>query len=164
MIGQVMAAYAKDHNGKFPIGANSIEVFQKLMDENYVTDPSLFYKPQFNSENGPDAATTPSHLSPEKVWWDVTIPVDSTSPDDLPLVFESGFRIRYSPGAGAVRPPSWKSRPNTGIAVCTKGMMATYWKNLDSSSDAQIIPEILPANFNPKGVTYIQLTPGGPLP
>jgi hypothetical protein len=42
-IALAMFQYANDHDGKYPDGNSSTEVFQKLIDGNYVDDPALFY-------------------------------------------------------------------------------------------------------------------------
>ncbi len=42
-IGLCLYRYAQDHNGQYPDGKTSTEVFQQLIDEKYVTDPSIFY-------------------------------------------------------------------------------------------------------------------------
>jgi len=44
-IGRSLDQYATDHNGKYPEGKSSTEIFQKLIDKGYVTDPSIFYCP-----------------------------------------------------------------------------------------------------------------------
>ena len=40
-----MYSYCNDNDQKYPDGKSSTEVFQKLMDGGYVTDPALFYLP-----------------------------------------------------------------------------------------------------------------------
>ena len=42
-LGQVLFAYATDHDGAYPTGKSSTEVFQKLIDESYITDPTMLY-------------------------------------------------------------------------------------------------------------------------
>src|ERR1700722_364866 len=42
-IGQMMFSYATDHGNVYPTGKSSTEVFQKLIDEDYCTDPEIFY-------------------------------------------------------------------------------------------------------------------------
>ena len=42
-IGVAMFSYMSDHNEQYPDGKSSTEVFQKLLDGGYVTDPTIFY-------------------------------------------------------------------------------------------------------------------------
>jgi hypothetical protein len=42
-IGMMMFQYAMDNDGKYPDGNSSTEVFQKLIDKNYCTDPTIFF-------------------------------------------------------------------------------------------------------------------------
>jgi hypothetical protein len=44
-IAVAMFQYSVDHDGKYPDGKSSTEVFQKLIDGNYVSDPAVFYVP-----------------------------------------------------------------------------------------------------------------------
>jgi hypothetical protein len=178
-IGQAMFSYATDNvqNGNaYPDGNSSTEVFQKLIDGGYVTDPTIFYVPL----PGKVKAVAGQKLKPENVCWDVTSGVDSNSSDLVPLVFITGYRMTYAPGGSAVPvikpyPPFW-SEPRTwsqwwndapapepgpsGIAIFYKGNNAVFLKlNLDGS-----LPNVVSPEFKPDGKTYRQLTPDGPLP
>src|ERR1700753_321458 len=42
-IVKAMNAYAADHGGAYPGGGTSTEVFQKLLDGHYVSDPKTFF-------------------------------------------------------------------------------------------------------------------------
>jgi hypothetical protein len=42
-IGLCLFQYAQDHDGHYPEGKTSTEVFQQLIDERYVTDPEIFF-------------------------------------------------------------------------------------------------------------------------
>ncbi len=42
-LGIALYSYANDNQGLYPDGTSSTEVFQKLMDGGYVTDPAIFY-------------------------------------------------------------------------------------------------------------------------
>jgi hypothetical protein len=58
-----MFQYAIDKDGVFPTGKSSTEVFQKLLDGGYVTDPALFCLPlrgKYPAEKG-------AKLKPENV-------------------------------------------------------------------------------------------------
>lgn len=166
-IGTELWQYAQDHAGKYPEGKSSTEIFQKLLDEKYVSDPTLFYYP-LPGKVKPETST----LQPDNVSWDVTCCVDSTSPDNLPVVFLTGCKITYQAGAKAVLlqqpiPRSWSDwwhntpQPIHFVAVCSKSMSATSLRNPDADGS---FPNFIPADFDAKGKTYRQLTPDGELP
>jgi hypothetical protein len=131
-----MFQYANDNNGHYPDGASSTEVFQKLIDGNYLTDPAVL----FVALPGKVRAEEGARLKPENVAYDVTSGVDAQSPDGLPLVFLTGFRVSYLPGASAVSlvrpfpkhynpPNAWFFRslePFDGLAVAYKGNNAWF--------------------------------------
>ena len=94
-IGQCMFSYAEDHNGAYPMGKSSTEVFQKLIDEGYVNDPAIFWSEWLKVPG--KTKPTSNTLKPENVCWDVTVPVGAHSDDSLPLVFLTGYRIDYVP-------------------------------------------------------------------
>ena len=93
-----MYSYAYDNQGNYPDGKSSTEVFQKLLDEGYCTDPTVFFIP-LSGKSEPIAG---QKLKPENVCWDVTSGVDSSAPDGLPIVFTTGFKVTYIPGGTAV--------------------------------------------------------------
>jgi len=111
IISIAMVAYAADHNGNFPDAAEasagqslltlggsgsspgastSTEVFQKLIDGKYVSDPALFYiaMPGKVSPVG-------NQLTAANVCFDVTAGLTSSSPSGVPLVFTTGFSVSY---------------------------------------------------------------------
>jgi hypothetical protein len=100
-------------------------------------------------------------LKPENVSWDTTIPVDSKSPDGLPVVFLTGYKVTYAPGASAA--PLFKSYQDTlsGIAVCYKSNSAQFIKNGKLPDGA--VANFIPPDFDPAGKKFQQLTPEGPL-
>jgi hypothetical protein len=158
VIGLAMFSYANDNNGKYPKGNSSTEVFQKLIDGGYVTDPSLFYAAQFKIPGKTKA--TSNKLKPENVCWDVTTPVDANSNDpDLPVVFSTGYRIEYVQHGNAV--PLSKNA-SSGIFAMRVSMAA--WYIADDGKPDGIVPDFIRAPFDSRGVKYIQLTPDGPLP
>jgi len=151
-VGQVLYSYAQDHNGKYPEGKSSTEVFQKLIDEDYVSDPSIFGFPMAGKKK---AKTT--KLKPENVCWDLTDAVRSEDPDTLPLVISTGYRIDYLHGGIAY--PLANADP-AGIAIFLKGDNVFFL----SSKAGGITLLRPPYLFAPKGRTYRQLTPDGALP
>lgn len=153
-IALALYSYTNDNNQNYPDGNSSTEVFQKLLDEKYVNDPAVFYFPL----SGKTKPIPGQRLKPENVCWDVTSGVDSNSPNKLPVVFMTGYKVTYAPGGTAVA--LVKSGP-LGIAVFYKdnGAMFTTTAHSDGS-----IPNFTPPNFKPDGKTYRQLTPDGPLP
>jgi hypothetical protein len=152
-IGLCLLSYVTDNGGAYPDGKSSTEIFQKLLDGNYVTDPSFFYTPL----PGKTKPVAGQKLKPENVCFDVTAGVDSDAPDGLPLVFTTGYKVTYAPGAAAV--PLAKPYP-PAIIVFYKDNSA---KVLIASPDGSIA-NFVPAGFDPKSKTYRQLTPDGPLP
>jgi hypothetical protein len=182
-IGLSMFAYANDNNGAYPDGNSSTEVFQKLMDGGYVTDPTLFYL----AMPGKIKPVPGQKLKPENVSWDVTGGADMSSPDELPLVFMTGYKISYTPGSAAVPlvkpyPPfgleepyqnwfDWLLRRPTihwsafgGIAVHYKSNTAKFMIFGPTANPNGTIPNFISPDFKPDGKTYRQLTPDGPLP
>jgi hypothetical protein len=93
----------------------------------------------------------------------VTAPLDSSSSDNLPLVFCTGYRIEYKQAGRAIPLPG-KSRPpfaEDGTAVCYKGLIAMFIKH-DVEADGTISNFISP-DANLDTTHYVQLTPDGPL-
>ena len=169
-IGLCLNQYSLDHNGHYPEGKTSTEIFQQLVDEHYVTDPRIFY---FNygwirvlGKVPPES----NHLNAENVSFDVTCCVDSSSSDKLPLVFLTGYKVTYQPGSSAkpcspfaVPPPrTWREWFN-GTPYSSQKFIAVSYKDDSARSiragDDGSIPNFIPADFDPKGKTYRQLTP-----
>jgi hypothetical protein len=182
-IGIAMAQYANDHGGNYPDGKSSTEVFQKLLDGNYVTDPGIFYVPY----TGKVKAGLGEPLKPENVSWDVTEGVDSLSSDEIPIVFLTGYRVTYAAGGPAVSlvkpypdfgdPPRtwiqwWRGEPKPmqrsipGIAVTYKGGESAYKMFMFESTPAPegTMTDFVSSKFDPKGRIYHQLTPTESLP
>ena len=159
-IGQLLFSYSVDHDGHYPEGKTSTEVFQKLLDGKYADDPVIFYiampgkiPPQGN------------RLKAENVGWDLPYPIDPSVPDNLPVVFMTGYKITYQAGAKAIlvdqSPRTWEQWWNGPdirkmfLAAFVKGNNA-WIKRPDKDGS---IPNFIPADFDPKGKTYRQLTP-----
>jgi hypothetical protein len=160
VIGIAMFSYANDHEGSYPAGQSSTEVFQKLIDGKYVTDSTIFYQALLKVPGKTKA--TSNVLKSENVCWDVTVPLDAGSSDLMPVVFSTGYRINYAPGGSAV-PLSLSSEDKlSGIAVCYHGNNSAWLKN-DGQPDGMVTNFISQA-FDPAGKKYQQLTPDGPLP
>jgi len=158
MIGIALFSYAQDHNGMYPTGKSSTEIFQKLIDEKYLSDSTLFCT-QAKLLPGKTEATS-DRLKPENVCWDLTIPMDDKSSDFLPVVFLTGYRVNYMQGGKAV-PLFSSSEPGPpGIAVCYHGGSAAWLKN--DGHPVGIIANFISPNFVPDGKKYQQLTPDGP--
>lgn len=173
-MGLSFFAYACDHGGKYPEGKTSTEVFQKLLDGGYLGTENgkeydylkILYYPMPGKVK---AAPGTKILKPENVCWDITCCMDEHSPDSLPIVFLTGYKITYRAGASATplpHPPrSWsdwwqgKDYPK---------FIAVNYKNNDSQkinlAPNGTVPNFIPADFNPMGKTYHQLTPDGELP
>jgi hypothetical protein len=177
-IGRAMISYANDNSGEFPNGKSSTEVFQKLMDGGYVTDPTLFYIPL----RGKTKPVAGQELKPENICWDVTCPVDKGDSNQLPLVFMTGYKVSYLPGGTAtpllagiphftIEYRDWREwvnapSPRVGIAVYYKDETIDQsphdcFRAYDFSS--RTVPDFVPSGFAPKGKAFRQLTPEGPV-
>src|ERR1022692_1566754 len=77
-IADCLHKYSLDHQGHYPEGKTSTEVFQHLIDEKYMTYPEYLWAYVPFSGKIPAEGT---HLKPENVGWDVTCCVDSSAPD-----------------------------------------------------------------------------------
>ena len=179
-IGLSLNQYAIDHNGHYPEGKSSTEVFQHLLDEKYVDDPSVFYAQWVHMPG--KVWPQSNQLKPENVCWDVTRCVDSSGPDGLPLVFLSGYRITYQSGSRAmpllifppVPPrayPKWwdwvYGAPDTKPfnAFCYLTNISTEPTKISAraveADEDGSIPNFIPLDFDSKGKLYQQLTPDG---
>ena len=181
-IGLCMFQYSVDHDGKYPDGKSSTEVFQKLIDAKYLIDPAILFLPFPGKAKGAEGHP----LKPENVCWDVTGSIDQSDPDQLPMVFMTGYKVAYVPGGSAIPLlkfyPLFRSEPRTwlqwwhgeplktsyseplGIPVCYKGNNAKFCRLTPSANSDGAVLNFVPASFDPKGKTYRQLTPDGPLP
>jgi hypothetical protein len=159
-IGLAMFSYANDNDQKYPTGKSSTEVFQKLIDGGYITDPSILYTADLHVP-GKSAASS-NHLKPENVCWDITIPVDAVQSDGaLPLVFSTGYRIEYVPNGRATPLPK---KGSEFLAVFYVNNSVNGLPDDSSSETNGIVPNVITRTFDAKGVKYVQLTPDGPLP
>ena len=172
-IGELMTQYALD-NGQYPDGASSTEVMQKLIDGGYITDLAVLYIPM-EGKVAPERGQ--KKLKPENLSFDLTAGADSKDSPSLPLLYITGYRMAFTPGA-VVRPSSgkfpnfgngyhflffpWDDLPDhlhmPGIAVYYNGHN-TVWCEPQGDS----IPNIVPLGFDAHGKTYRQLTPDGVL-
>jgi len=152
-IGLALFSYANDNNQTYPDGKSSTEVFQKLLDGGYITDPTIFFLPLPGKTKAAGGK-----LKPENVGFDVTGGADSSSPDGLPLVFMTGYKVTYAAGGAAV-PLATPYPP--GIAACYKSNNSKFMRGAGADGS---IPNFVPANFDAGGRTYRQLTPDGSTP
>jgi hypothetical protein len=165
-ISVALFSCSQDNDGKYPEGKSSTEIFQKLLDDKYVSDASIFYYPMPGKIKAAQDAKT---LKPENVGFDVTCCVDDQSPDLLPVVFLTTYKVTYQPGANAVplqvAPRSWgdwwnaRRYPRPFLVVAGKNQSSTF---MEASPDGTIL-HFIPADFDFKGRAYRQLTPDGEL-
>lgn len=165
-----MFQYANDHDGKYPDGNSSTEIFQKLIADGYISDLDIFYIPLA----GKTKPVPGQKLKPENICWDVTSGLDFNSPDELPVVFLTGYRVNYVPGGSAiplVKPYprfGWVDSNQTwfdwllgrqtihydssgGIAVTYKSNSAKFMKlNTTANTDGSV-PDFIPPDFKPDG-------------
>ena len=152
-IGLAMYSYANDHDGNYPTGKSSTEVFQQLLDQGYVTDPAIF----FLSHTPGKIKGTSKTLKPENICWDVTDGARTDDSPELPLVFSTGCKIDYVPNA--------KAYPLVSAPFGDAGVVVFYVSN-----SAQFVfrhPDgvtVIDPTFDSKRKTYHQLTPDGTLP
>jgi hypothetical protein len=167
-IGSALDKYAADNGGQYPDGSTSTEIFQKLLDKHYLSDPSLFYLSHVE-KSGEDI----TRLKPESVCWDVTCCVDGDSPDNVPVLFLTGYKVTYDPKGNATlidkfdwsSITSWKELLSSGdvppqrlgIFIHYKNK-STVWKIPDNNGN---IPDFISGDFDAKGKVYHQLTPVG---
>ena len=189
-IALAMFQYANDHEGGYPGGRSSTEVFQKLLDGGYCTNPAIFYIPM----QGKTAPVSGQKLKPENICWDATSGVEEADSDALPLVFMTGYKMTYAPDGPAVPlvrpyPPytaPWRfwldfsgihdHDPVAGLAVAEKHYSSAfkaleYVVSPDGSvripyvyAPDAVVSHAVSAKFDAKGKTWVQLTPDGPLP
>jgi hypothetical protein len=175
-IGLGLYSYANDHEGNYPPGKSSTEVFQVLLDGDYETDPSIFYQPM----QGKRPAVAGEKLKPENVCWDYTVGTTTNSPGVLPLIFTTGYRVTYATGADAVPYMRGFSEKGDPIRTWTEwwnnvpdqrdpyGIAAFYINNSARYNKATAIggsiPNFVSPDYKPDGKTYRQLTPDGVLP
>lgn len=163
--------YANDH-GTYPAGQSSTEVFQRLVDGNYVSDPAIFYLRMPGKGRATDV-----HLKPENVCYDVTSGVDSSAPDGLPVVFVTGYKVDYrnarriselaSPQPSFLGDLSWDEMPNfrvklffpVGVILKGNEIQLAQWPLPKNYREGDSVED-----FDARGHIYRQLTPTGPLP
>jgi hypothetical protein len=175
-IAMAMFQYAHDHGEKYPAGSSSTELFQKLIDGNYVDNSETFYVPM----TGKVKAKLGERLKPENVSFDATGGTDLNSPKSLPIVFLTGYKVDYRAGGGAVSliapaPPYEMSRRTwldwwRGVPSRVFGpfLVVAYMNNYAYIKTVEVPPgghgfvhDFVPADFDAKGKTYRQLTPDG---
>jgi len=139
-IGFAMFAYANDHNGHYPdageapasgsvltlgnvsSGATtSTEVFQKLLDEKYVTDPAIFYF----TMPGKTRPVAGIRLTADNVCFDVTAGLTTSSPSGIPLVYPTGYTLDFGHQISVTRDGTL---PFDGFIAFHTGGMAKYTK------------------------------------
>jgi hypothetical protein len=158
-IALAMYQYANDHQGNYPDGQSSTEVFQKLIDGGYITDPTIFYTPVLHLPGKVKASS--NKLKPENVCWDITVPDTSNDSDFLPVVFSTGYRMNYVPGGSAVPATQFTKDRGEGIAVTYHSNSTIYIWN-DHGPDGTV-SAVIDARFTATGKQYRQLTPDGAL-
>jgi len=128
LIALFLHRYAADHHGEYPPGKNSTEVFQALLDGGYNYQLDIVYRP------GSPGKTAPTYdqgqkLKPENVCYDITVPVGENAPPGLPLVFMTGYRITYAPGAAAVPLSDEIRSRNPSMAVFYNDGSFAFFRN-----------------------------------
>jgi hypothetical protein len=148
-IVKAMHAYATDHGGAYPEGGTSTEVFQKLLDGHYVSNPKTFFV-----LTGGKFPADSNQLDSRNVCFDVTAGASPKSPADLPLVFTAGFDVTYRPGVNATHATDIVGILH-GIAVGYNDGSAHFRR---AAADGTV-PDVVPADFKAEGETFRQLKP-----
>jgi hypothetical protein len=153
-----MSDYATDHDGHFPDGASSTQVAQELLDGGYITGPHIYYlemlgktKPRFDTKR----------LTTENISWDFTAPCSTKSPDAIPLIFCTGYRVEYKPDGKAIALGS-----GSGPTVAQEGIAVSYVSGASryTREDASgTIPHFIARDTHFGDTIYRQLTPDGTL-
>jgi len=155
-ISLAMLTYSMDHNGVYPDGATSTEVFQKLVDGKYISDPHVFYV----AMPGKVKATS-NQLTADNVSFDATSGVTSDSSDSVPVVFLTGYTVIYEAGASAARDGS-RSTPFPGPGKLTSGIAVAYKGNnarFIAGDENGTIVNFVPPGFQSGTHIYQQLRP-----
>ncbi len=165
-IAVALFVYARNHGGKYPEGSSSTEVFQKLLDEGFIESPTIFYVAMPGKVR---ADPSQKVLKPENVSFDMTYPPDFHLTVHVPLIFLTGYRVKYDPGAAAtpeIKPhpeygrPSWFFHSDlSGITVAYNDTKSAYLPWADDFT----IPNFVPSDFKSDGTDFHQLTPDGPM-
>jgi hypothetical protein len=98
-------------------------------------------------------------IKPENVCFDLTIPLEKSTPG-LPVVFTTGYRIKYVSGASAVPLSPRVRERNTSMAVFyTGGIRASFrnvwwWFGRGEYLAPRPEPEYVPTSFSVSGVTF----------
>jgi hypothetical protein len=174
-LGLTLFNYSEDHDGQYPEGKNSTEVFQKLLDGGYLVnddgsaklDLGVLYYPMPGKVK---AAAGTKVLKPENICWDVTCCISKDDSEELPLLYLTGYKITYKPGGSAIplpHPPrTWlewlhgKQYPDKFIVATYKNNSSKHFKAMPDGT----IPDFISIFFSDEGKTYHQLTPDGELP
>ncbi len=139
--------------GKSNAGATtSTEVFQKLLDGKYITDPSVFF---IIGMPGKVKAAPGARLTAENVCFDVTSGATNDSSGKLPLVFTTGYEVDYTNGGTIMPRLSGPASPFPGIAVGYRDGSARFLPFTLATTTTQIIPQ----GTELGGDTYWQLKP-----
>lgn len=107
-LGEAMSAYAHDHQGSYPTGESSVEVFNQLIAGGYLQDYRLAMYDGVDkgsmlgvvSETGKEVAADPekTRLTASQVSWDATANARADDPAGTPLLYSTGFEVAYQPG------------------------------------------------------------------
>ena len=148
-LADVLNRYATDHGGVYPDGKTSTEVFQKLIDEKYIFDPTVFYFPM----KGKTKPTT-SQLTADNVCFDLTGGATTKSSKFLPIIFTTGYNITYAAGKAADG-DTVGNDDSKGIAVTYLSGSSAFQARAGQGS----APNFIDPGFDPAGQTYRQLKP-----
>ncbi|MEM1059056.1 MAG: hypothetical protein AAGK14_07395 [Verrucomicrobiota bacterium] len=172
MLGLKMKQYAFDHEGRYPTGESSTEVFQHLMDQGYLTPNEASEILYIYGMPGKTRYRGTGPLQPENVCFDVIVSVDLGDNDWLPIVMSTGWKIpEFAEGVAptVLDPAQAKTidRYNTGwfeeavpsLAFAREGGAAEFAKEHGPKHDGRLEQFFPPGIDFAPGKTYRQLRP-----
>jgi hypothetical protein len=150
MIAHALYRYSLDHNGEYPEGETSTEVFQKLLDEKYISPPGIFFIPLPGKTR-----LIAGQLTSENVCFDVTSGIKADSSPFVPVVYLTGYTVNYTADAGAKADTIAQFPFLQGIAVVYKNNHEVFLK---ADSEGAVL-HFIPADFTSGTSNYRQLKP-----
>jgi type II secretory pathway pseudopilin PulG len=168
-INTLLAQYATDNNGVYPVGegtpaiGKSEGIARNLLENNYTPDATVFAVGSTAKYNG--TASDFSDLTAANLSWDFTAGVNETTgitssaSDYLPVVYTTGETVDYdkAKGHGLILEPSGKGPfGQKGVVVAYKGGNALFISAKLDMKEVQ--PAFIQSNFN-DSEPYTQIRP-----
>jgi hypothetical protein len=147
--------YANKHEGAYPDGTTSTEVFQRLIDDRDIVPHWLFF------DLPGKASANSNRLTAKNVCFDFTRGVDSRGPKWLPIVIPTGYSIDYRTGNATPLPSNAITDKKIEIAYPdTTRLFSIFTASGLRLNRLKIMSEKPPGANTSK---FLQLTPDGHL-